>query len=137
MRTEIVLDALAQATATRFERVKGTVFHTDRGSQFSDGKVVDFVAGAAVMLAGAALEEFLPSMFEESGERLVGKPGISSYATALQKSDKLNRGEVKDITAWADQRNDAAHGHFDDLTRPRALIMVDGINLFTRSHTET
>ena len=97
----------------------------------------EFVAGAAVMLAGAALEEFLPSMFEESGERLVGKPGISSYATALQKSDKLNRGEVKDITAWADQRNDAAHGHFDDLTRPRALIMVDGINLFTRSHTET
>jgi len=42
MRTEIVLDALAQSTATRFGRVKGTVFHTDRGSQFSDGKVVDF-----------------------------------------------------------------------------------------------
>ncbi len=30
MRTEIVLDALAQSSATRFGRVKGTVFHTDR-----------------------------------------------------------------------------------------------------------
>jgi putative transposase len=41
MRTEIVLDALEQSVATRFGHVEGTVFHTDRGSQFSDGKVVD------------------------------------------------------------------------------------------------
>jgi putative transposase len=42
MRTEIVLEALEQATLTRFGQVAGTVFHTDRGSQFSDRKVVDF-----------------------------------------------------------------------------------------------
>ena len=42
MRTEIVLEALEQATLTRFGHVDGTVFHTDRGSQFSDRKVVDF-----------------------------------------------------------------------------------------------
>jgi putative transposase len=42
MRTELVLDALDQAVTTRFGRVRGTVFHTDRGSQFSDGKVVEF-----------------------------------------------------------------------------------------------
>lgn len=41
MRTEIVIDALEQSVATRFGHVEGTVFHTDRGSQFSDGKVVD------------------------------------------------------------------------------------------------
>ena len=41
MRTEIVLEALEQSVVTRFGRVKGTVFHTDRGSQFSDRKVVD------------------------------------------------------------------------------------------------
>jgi putative transposase len=40
MRTGIVLDALEQAVATPFGRVAGTVFHTDRGSQFSDAKVV-------------------------------------------------------------------------------------------------
>ena len=42
MRTEIVLEALEQSVLTRFGQVKGTVFHTDRGSQFSDQKVVDF-----------------------------------------------------------------------------------------------
>jgi putative transposase len=40
MRTEIVLEALEQAVATRFGQVAGTVFHTDRGSQFNDGRVV-------------------------------------------------------------------------------------------------
>jgi putative transposase len=33
MRTELVLDALTQAATTRFGRIAGTVFHTDRGSQ--------------------------------------------------------------------------------------------------------
>jgi putative transposase len=42
MRTEIVLEALEQSVATRFGQVEGTVLHTDRGSQFSDHKVVDF-----------------------------------------------------------------------------------------------
>jgi putative transposase len=42
MRTEIVLEALEQSVATRFGQVAGTVLHTDRGSQFSDRKVVDY-----------------------------------------------------------------------------------------------
>jgi putative transposase len=44
MRTEIVLDALEQAVMTRFGHTAGTVLHTDRGSQFSDGKVVALCA---------------------------------------------------------------------------------------------
>jgi putative transposase len=42
MRTELVLDALTQAATTRFGCIAGTVFHTDRGSQFSDHKIVEF-----------------------------------------------------------------------------------------------
>jgi putative transposase len=42
MRTEIVLEALDQAVATRFGQLAGTIFHTDRGSQFNDAKVVIF-----------------------------------------------------------------------------------------------
>jgi transposase InsO family protein len=42
MRTEIVLEALGQAVTTRFGQVAGTLFHTDRGSQFTDEKVVAF-----------------------------------------------------------------------------------------------
>ena len=38
MRTEIVTDSLDQAIVTRFGHVAGTIFHADRGSQFSDHK---------------------------------------------------------------------------------------------------
>jgi transposase InsO family protein len=48
MRTEIVLDALGQAVATRFGQVAGTIFHTDRGSQFNDATVVAFCDGAGL-----------------------------------------------------------------------------------------
>ena len=46
MRTEIVLDALDQAVATRFGQVARTVFHTDRGSQFNDARVMAFCDSA-------------------------------------------------------------------------------------------
>jgi putative transposase len=49
MRTEIVLDALAQATTTRFGQCTGTIFHADRGSQFSDHKVEEFCAGFGIV----------------------------------------------------------------------------------------
>jgi putative transposase len=44
MRTELVLDALAEAVHSRSGQVKGTIFHTDRGAQFSDRKVVEYCA---------------------------------------------------------------------------------------------
>ena len=49
MRTEIVLEALEQAAVTRFEQIDGTVFHTDRGSQFSDRKVVELCESAGLV----------------------------------------------------------------------------------------
>jgi transposase InsO family protein len=49
MRTEIVLEALQQSVVTRFEQSDGTVFHTDRGSQFSDRKVVELCESAGLV----------------------------------------------------------------------------------------
>jgi putative transposase len=49
MRTEIVLDALAAATTTRFAKCSGTIFHTDRGSQFSDHKVEQFCTNFGIV----------------------------------------------------------------------------------------
>ena len=49
MRTEIVLGALAGATTTRSATCSGTIFHTDRGSQFSDHKVEQFCTNFGIV----------------------------------------------------------------------------------------
>ncbi|MBC6456364.1 hypothetical protein [Actinomadura sp. HBU206391] len=98
----------------------------------SDAKVHP---AAPVVLAGAALEEFLRSKVAETGVTVTGKPGISSYSSALRSSGHLSAQDVKDITAWAGQRNEAAHGEFGKLSPQRAQLMVDGINLFMRQKT--
>jgi hypothetical protein len=89
-------------------------------------------AAAPVMLAGAALEELLRAEVEATGVAVKGKPGLNSYAQALQSHGSLTSQDVKDITAWAGQRNAAAHGQFDLLSRERAALMADGVNLFMR-----
>jgi len=49
MRAELVLEALANATTTRFDNCAGTIFHADRGSQFSDRKVEQFCADFGIV----------------------------------------------------------------------------------------
>lgn len=41
MRTQLVLDTLDMAINTRRQNVAGTIFHADRGSQFTSGDVAD------------------------------------------------------------------------------------------------
>jgi hypothetical protein len=89
-------------------------------------------AAAPVMLAGAALEELLRSLVLGAVVQVKGKPGLQAYAEALKTYGTLTAQDVKDVTAWAGQRNDAAHGLFEGMTRTRAQIMADGINLFMR-----
>ena len=42
MQTETVIDALQQAVSLRNNKVEGTIFHTDRGSQYSSYQVENF-----------------------------------------------------------------------------------------------
>ena len=41
MRTSLVLEALQQAISLRGDDLQGAIFHTDRGSQFTDRRVVE------------------------------------------------------------------------------------------------
>lgn len=87
---------------------------------------------APVMLAGAALEEFLRGMFSNASDSSNSLHGLAQYAGELKKLGVIDVQEVKDITAWAGQRNAAAHGQFDKLSVERAQLMLDGVNLFMR-----
>lgn len=89
----------------------------------------------AVMLTGAALEEFLRNWTEELGIDVASKGSIDSYAKALRGAEHLDKQDVKDITGWGGRRNAAAHGDFDAVDDPQiARLMLEGVNLFMRKH---
>ncbi|CUR59665.1 hypothetical protein NOCA1190025 [metagenome] len=92
---------------------------------------------APVVLAGAALEELLRSLAIDAGLQSPPKPSLSTWADALRAAGVLTQSEVKDITAWAGHRNEAAHGQFVELSKQRAQLMVDGINLFMQRRVPT
>lgn len=90
---------------------------------------------APVVLAGAALEEFLRGMVSGTPSAVVkGKPGLQAYAEALKTAGVLNANDVKDVISIAALRNDAAHGDFANLSRQRAELMAQQVNLFVSQH---
>lgn len=94
-------------------------------------------AAAAAVLIGGALEEFLRN-WVEAEELSIGetKPSIQAYADALRRAGRLDKQEVKNITAWAGYRNDAAHGKWDAVEDRRLILnMLSGVNLLMQVRT--
>jgi len=52
----------------------------------------------------------------------------------LYKLGLYNSGMQKQITAWVDRRNNAAHGKWDAYTEEDVKDMINGINRFIAEH---
>lgn len=95
----------------------------------------------AAVLAGAVLEKALRSMCEHLSplEATVSSAGkcltLNPLIDALRKRDAFNEVMAKQLRAWADVRNSAAHGKFDDFTTEQVKAMVAGIATFLAQHT--
>jgi hypothetical protein len=59
-----------------------------------------------------------------------GNGSITAYGKALREKELISKQEMKDIEQMAGLRNDAAHGDFGDLSRERAGLMEQQVNLF-------
>ncbi len=92
---------------------------------------------APSVIIGAALEEFLRNWLEDEGVDLgTIKNSLDTYSQELKKRNLINKQDCKDITAWAGTRNDAAHGHFEEVNdRQKIKLMLEGVNLFIRKYT--
>ena len=66
------------------------------------------------------------------------KTTISTLQAGLYQPSKnmevISRSENKQITAWAETRNNADHGRFSILTHTEVLTMVIGIRAFIDKH---
>ena len=109
----------------------GAASSTDLLEQVQRLNSDDAVAPAApIVLAGAALEIALRSALDELGLTFTGRPSISSYAEALRGAGVLNRQDIKEVTQMAGLRNHATHGEHELLSRERAGLMEQQVNLF-------
>lgn len=93
----------------------------------SDSKVHP---AAPIVLAGAALETALRGAVEERGLEQEGRGGISAYGTALRAGNLISKQDMKDVEQMTGLRNAAAHGDFEELSRERAGLMEQQVNLF-------
>lgn len=93
---------------------------------------------APAVIIGASLEEFLRTWLEDCGFDLTTiKNSLDSYSKELRKQDKITKQDLKDIVSWGGTRNDAAHGHWENVEdRNRIKLMLEGVNLFMRKYSK-
>lgn len=95
-------------------------------------------SAAPAVIIGASLEEFLRNWLEDLGYDISSiKNSLDSYSTELRRQDKITKQDLKDIVSWGGTRNDAAHGHWDNVNdKNRIRLMLEGVNLFIRKYSE-
>jgi hypothetical protein len=91
---------------------------------------------AAAVIVGAALESTLRKMCDRRGIEVSSRDGIDSLNIKLATADApaYNKLVQKQITAWADLRNNAAHGHYDKYTHSNVEDMDKWVRSFIEQH---
>lgn len=79
----------------------------------------------ACVIAGVALETTLKELCSRNS---IPYAKLDKMNSDLAKKGLYNKGMQKQITAWADRRNCAAHGHWDNYKHADVEDMIKGVN---------
>ena len=88
----------------------------------------------AASLAGAVLEDMLRKLCEKHGIAIPHSTKIDSLNATLAKAGVYNKLVQKRITALADIRNNADHGHFDKFRKTDVEDMVKWVRNFSADY---
>ncbi|TEU19422.1 MAG: hypothetical protein E3J21_03730 [Anaerolineales bacterium] len=89
---------------------------------------------AAAVIIGSVLEEHIRQLaqkhgidvtFEKSGRQIPKK--ADSLNAELAKAGVYNKLDQKNITAWLDLRNNAAHGRYEEYSRSQVELMHQSV----------
>ena len=93
---------------------------------------------AAAVLLGAVLEDSLRKVADATGVSTLNSKGkpltIDPLNIELAKKGAYNALVQKQITSWANLRNDAAHGHFDKYDSAQVQQMLLFVQKFCADH---
>ena len=88
----------------------------------------------AAVLVGGVLEEHLRSLCADRSipTETSGRPKkADAMNAALFRASACNKLDQKNVTAWLDLRNKAAHGSYDQYTQEQVRMMLFGVTEFT------
>lgn len=88
----------------------------------------------AASLAGAVLEDTLRKLCEKHGVPVAASTKIDKLNADLARPNVYDKLIQKRITALADIRNNADHGHFDKFTRDDVEDMVKWVRAFAADY---
>jgi hypothetical protein len=93
---------------------------------------------AAAVIIGSVLEDSLRKLCDMNGIKTVNDKGknltIEPLNVELAKSEVYNQLIKKQITSWADLRNNAAHGHFEEYDNSQVQNMLQFVTTFTADY---
>lgn len=93
---------------------------------------------ASAVIIGSVLEDTLRKLCELNEINTINSNGksmtIDSLNIELVKADIYNKLIQKQITSWADLRNNAAHGHFDKYDIQQVGMMLLFVQNFCNEH---
>lgn len=88
----------------------------------------------AASLAGAVLEDTLRKLWIKNGWPVPEKSSINSLNAELAKAGRYSKLTQKQITVYADVRNNADHGHYDLVMPTDVKDMVHWIRRFAEEY---
>lgn len=123
IEAEVAADYMGQADELLREGQKGKYDHVP-----------------AAVLTGAVLEKSLRTLCDQQTPKIAtltanGDPKtLNPLIDDLKRAGVFNELKAKQLRSWADIRNKAAHGEFDQFTRGDVEQMIHGVSNFLGDH---
>jgi hypothetical protein len=93
---------------------------------------------AAAVIVGSVLEEHIRKLSLKHGIAIAQPGGAPKKANLLNSelaaATAYSKLDQKNVTAWLDLRNKAAHGNYDEYTREQVALLVQSVRDFLVRH---
>lgn len=133
-------NGMLESLASQWEAANLAEYMTQAEQLLGEGIPGKFDHIPAAVLAGAVLEKALRGLcqkcnppipiFKNTNEPLQ----LNALIDALKRADMFNELTAKQLRAWADIRNKAAHGEFDKFEKNDVDLMLKGVGSFMANY---
>lgn len=113
------------------------LIHADVFSDFlemADHLIEQAYKDPAAVIAGSVLEEHLRKLCDKNGIDVKKPDGTPKKADTLNSElagvNVYSKLDQKNVTAWLDLRNKAAHGHYSEYTKDQVALLIQSVRDF-------